>query len=401
MTRASTTPWVMLLALCCGFMLSNAFRTVAALVAPALQQDMQLSAQQLGLFAGVFHFAFGALQMVMGIGIDMYGVRRTILWAFPWTVAGALLTAVAPDFASLVVGQLLIGVGCAPAFLVCTVLIAKRFAPERFAAVSGIALGIGGLGMLLTGTPLAWLIDQSSWRMGFMALAVGSAVAWLVMWFLVQEPAPEHQQKGWSALPLAWREFMALCRLPQTLGIVVLGSVTYAAFITLRGLWLGPLMVERFGMGLLQVGHVALVMSVVALFGPAFFGRLDPKEPRRRRWISRMTLLMAGMFVVLAVSHVALVAVLLAVAMGFLCGYMVLQYADVRQSYIPAQTGRAMAVFTMAMFMGIALMQWFTGLVAGWATGLGSDPYTAVLLTVAALLIAGTLAYQRLPQAKV
>jgi hypothetical protein len=35
----------------------------------------------------------------------------------------------------------MIGIGCAPAFLVCTVLIAKRFAPEKFAAVSGIALG--------------------------------------------------------------------------------------------------------------------------------------------------------------------------------------------------------------------------------------------------------------------
>ena len=148
----------MLLALCSGFLLSNAYRTAAALVAPALQAELGLSPQQLGLFAGVFHFAFGLLQLVMGIGIDLYGVRRTILWAFPLTIAGATMTAWAPGYGWLLLGQALVGVGCAPAFLVCTVFIARRFAPERFAAISGMALGIGGMGMLLTGTPLAWVI---------------------------------------------------------------------------------------------------------------------------------------------------------------------------------------------------------------------------------------------------
>ena len=56
----------------------------------------------------------------------------------------------------LVVGQVLIGVGCAPAFLVCTVFIARQFPAERFAAVSGLTLGLGSLGMLLTGSKLLW-----------------------------------------------------------------------------------------------------------------------------------------------------------------------------------------------------------------------------------------------------
>jgi len=365
-----------------------------------LQAELALSPQQLGLFAGMFHFAFGSLQMVMGIGIDLYGVRRTILWAFPWAIAGSVLTAAAPNFAGLLIGQAMIGIGCAPAFLVCTVLIAKRFAPEKFAAVSGIALGLGGMGMLLTGTPLAWVIELSSWRMGFAVLAALSALAWVVMWWWVQEEAPPAGKRGWPALQNAWVEFVTLCRLPQTLGIVVLGAVTYAAYITLRGLWLGPLMIERFGMSLVQAGHVALLMSVVALFGPAFFGRFDPKVPKRRTWIVRMTWFMALMFLVLAYSHIWWLTVGLAVLMSFLGGYMVLQYADVRQSYTSEQTGRAMAVFTMAMFLGIALMQWCTGVVAAWASTWGADTYTAVLLAVGGCLFLGSTAFQVLPQAQ-
>ena len=67
----------MLAALTCGFALSQAWRTVAAIMAAPLQADFALNAQALGLFAGAFHFAFGAMQLFMGIGIDLHGVRRT------------------------------------------------------------------------------------------------------------------------------------------------------------------------------------------------------------------------------------------------------------------------------------------------------------------------------------
>ena len=396
----SASTWLMLLALCTGFMLSQAFRTVAAMMATQLQSDFALSPQQLGLFAGAFHFAFGAMQLFMGVGIDLHGVRRTVLTAFPLAILGSALSALAPDFALLVLGQVLIGIGCAPAFLVCTVFIARRFPAHRFAAVSGLALGIGGLGMLLTGTPLAWLVDVRSWRAGFAVLALGSMLAWLaIFWWVREAPLPAqaaNRESPWQAL----LRFGALFGQPHTLGIVALGAVTYASFITLRGLWLGPLLIERYGLSLLQSGHVALAVSLVGLFGPPVFGRLDPKSaPRRRRWIIGLTLLMAGLFVLLALAPTAPLSIAASVAVGFLCGYIVLQYADVRAAYPEALTGRAMAVFTMAMFLGIALMQWITGVVASVAQAHQVETFTAVLATVAALLTAGALAFAALPSA--
>ena len=72
--------------------------------------------------------------------------------------------------------------------------------------------------------------------------------------------------------------------------------------------------------------------------------------------------------------------------------------ADVRAAYPPAMIGRALSVFTMAMFMGVALMQWATGWVASQAAGWGVEPFTAVLLAIAAALLVGALGYQWLPQ---
>ena len=167
----------MLLALAAAFAMSQAFRTVAAMLATPLQAEFHLTPQQLGTFAGSFHFAFGAMQLFVGIGIDLHGIRRTVLTGFPLAIAGAMLSAVAPSYGTLVLGQVLIGVGCPPAFLACTVFIARHFASDRFAAISGAVLSIGGIGLLATGTPLAWLVEATSWRMGFWVLAGCSAAA--------------------------------------------------------------------------------------------------------------------------------------------------------------------------------------------------------------------------------
>ena len=391
----------MLFALTTAFALSQAWRTVAAIMAPPLQADFHLSAQALGLFAGAFHFAFGVMQLFMGISIDLHGVRRTVLVAFPVAIVGSAVSSMASSFHMLVLGQVLIGMGCAPAFLVCTVFISRHFPAERFAAVSGITLGLGGIGMLATGTPLAWLIEATSWRMGFAALGVMAVLAWLLIWQLVHEPAPDPSDPA-SALPKesireAFKKFGALFLLPQTLGIVLLSSVGYASFIALRGLWLGPLLIERHDFSLVQSGNVALVMSLASLIGSPLFGRLDPGLLRRRSWIIGFSFLRAGLFAVFAFTSSAWIDVAGPILIGLLSGSLVLQYADVRAAYPAALTGRAMGAFTMAMFLGIAAMQWLTGMVASIATAHGHDPFTFVMASIATMLAAGAVAFTLLP----
>ena len=391
----------MLLALVSGFALSQAFRTITAIMATGLQAEFGLSAQALGVFAGTFAFAFGTMQLFMGIAIDFWGIRRTLLVAFPMAIAGAALSAVATGYTMLLLGQVLIGVGCAPAFLVCTVFIARYFAPSRFAAVSGAAMGVGGLGMLFTGTPLAWLVEQSSWRWGFGVLAGLAALAWALIFWKVREPQAAHADTATHATPESLgqtvRGFGALFLLPHTVGILLLALMTYASMLSLRGLWLGPLLIDRHGYTLVASGHVATAMSLVSLFSPAFFGRMDPGPGTRRRWLTGFTVLMAALFAAMGVWQLAWLDVAGPLAVGVLSGYMVLQYADVRSSYPAAMTGRAMSVFTMALFLGVALMQWITGVAASTAKAQGAEPYAVVMFTIAGMLALGAAAFRWLP----
>jgi predicted MFS family arabinose efflux permease len=327
-------------------------------------------------------------------------VRRTVLAVFPLAIVGALVTASADSYAVLLAGQALTGIGCAPAFLVCTVFIARSFPAGRYASVNGAALGIGSVGLLLTGTPLAWVIEAWGWRAGYASLAACAVLAWLAILLLVREelPAPA---SGRPDVMGALRGYGELFRLPHTLGIIGLAMFTYASFLSLRGLWLGPALIDRYGFTLVETGNVALAVSVLGMVGPPLFGRFDPGDRSRRRWIMGLTITCAAIFALMALPLPAVPEVALSLAIGIVSGYMVMQYADVRASYPSHMTGRAMAVFTMAMFLGVALMQWLTGLAASAAAVLRIETYTAVFGAIAFFLLLGTALYRLLPGPRV
>ena len=391
-----TMLWMTLLSLVSAFALSQAFRTVTAMMANGLQQDFGLSTEALSFFAATFAFSFGLSQFVIGIALDFYGLRRTWLCTFPLAILGALISSVAPNYAILMLGQVLIGVGCSPAFVVCTLFIARCFPTQRFTAISGMAMGMGGLGLMLTGTPLAWLIDASSWRTAFAVLTGLACVSWLLVHRHLREGISATHQRP-ESLGHALRGFGKLFLLPQTWGILLLASVNYASFLTLRGLWLGPLLMHRHGMSLVQTGNVALLVSLLSLFTPALFGHFDPGTVRRRGWIMRAVLTMATVFVLMAFVPLVWVDVGGMVVLAVLSGAGVLQYANVRASYSAEMSGRAMSVLTMAMFLGVAFVQSLSGIAASWSQALGQDPYAGVLTSVAALLALGALAFRLLP----
>lgn len=388
--------WVVLGALLSLFALSQAFRTMPAITAAQIGAEFAASTRDLGLFAGMFHFAFAVMQIPVGVALDRYGPGRTVCTLFPAALLGVVLVAAAPTFALLLLGQALLGIGSSPAFLAGLVFASKRFPPERFAAVSGLILSLGGLGMLATATPLAFVVQTWSWRASFWLLAAASAAALLACWILVERAPPAAEGE---TLARAFREAIALLAQPHTAGILALGGVTYAVVITVRALWAVPVFTGRHGFTLVQAGNVVLGMSLAMLLGPAFFGRIDPGGLGRRRLIAGGTLLMAAAVAGLAPSHAsALAPAGLVLALGFLSGFTILQYADARSSYPAAVAGRALGVFNMAIFFGVALMQWLSGAIADVASAHRIDPLEAVFLALAGTLALAAGAFVFLPR---
>jgi MFS family permease len=93
--------------------------------------------------------------------------------------------------------------------------ISRHFPSRRFAFFSGMGMGVGGLGLLFTGTPLAWLVQHWGWRTGFGLLAVLSLLSWLLISWRVHEPEPptDAAAQSWGH---AFRRMGAAVLLPHT-----------------------------------------------------------------------------------------------------------------------------------------------------------------------------------------
>jgi predicted MFS family arabinose efflux permease len=393
-------PWVMVAALTSIFAMSQAYRTLPAIVANAIEAEFHLSAQAIGFFAGAFHLSFGLMQLFVGVALDRYGPKWTVCVFFSLAVVGAILCAAAPSFTVLNAGQILLGIGSAPAFLAVLLFTAHAYPPNRFTSISGYAMSFGGLGMLATATPLAFVVQTWSWRASFALLAIGSVLALAATFLLVRDRAPPPGAKS-QTLAEAFKEAALLFKAPQSAGILVLGAITYSSLLALRGLWIVPLFVQSHHFTLVQTGNVVLILSVAMLFSPMIFGRIDPGIRWRRQVIIAGALVSALLILILgwAAPRSSSADIALTLAIGLISGFIILQYADVRASYAPDVAGRALAIFTMAMFLGVALVQWLTGMVAGFVIERGHEPLFAVHATLAFLLVAASAAFIALPRA--
>ena len=96
---------------------SQFLRNSVGVIASDLGRELDLSAGEIGLLSSTFFFSFAAAQIPVGIAIDRYGPKRTMLATAALAVAGTLLFAAAPSASVLILARVLMGLGCSTFFM--------------------------------------------------------------------------------------------------------------------------------------------------------------------------------------------------------------------------------------------------------------------------------------------
>jgi MFS family permease len=386
---------VQLSVLTLAFALSQAFRTIPSITVNGIAEELQAGPAALALFGGMFHWSFALMQVPVGLVLDIFGVRRAVIALSGFVILGGAICTFAPDMNSLFLGQILIGMGCSPAFMAAIVFTSKHWPVARFAGISGLVLAIGSGGMLLSATPLAWVIDRWSWRSAFAVLTILSIFTLLASALILEKSAVQRTRNLASEI---WGGFYGLRFVlfgRRPIALLAIGFVSYGAVITIRGLWIVPMFVERYGVSLLSAGNVALFFSIAMIIGPAVGGYLDPGDKARPAAITMMALAIAASICALAIfdGFSLWLDAILCVTIGFLSGFFILVYAEARSSYPPELTGRGLTALNMSFFLGAAVAQSLSGIIAVGAQQVGWNATDAVLLFLAAALLAGTVCF--------
>ncbi len=388
-----------LLALACGHMLSTLLRTIPAVSLDVMAADFRTAPQTLGSLTSIYHFAFAASQIPVGAAMDRFGVRPVSLSLLAGTIVGALASGLATGPAGFLFGQLLLGIATSGMLMCPMTLAAKQMSAARFGLWSGIILSIGNIGMLLSASPLAFVVEHYGWRAGFwISAGFGAAVALAVFLLVPKQPA-EHAD---PSSPLSQMAEVLRIGLSRPLrGLVALALVSLAATLVLRGLWGGPWLMEVKALGRVEAGNVLGLFTLALIIGPVLMGMLDRAFGHRREVLAATHALAALLLALtaagapnyplsnlLGVSAVpASIDGALFVSMGIAISTQPLLFGMTRQMAGAQNAGKALSAINLAFFLGTALMQSATGVVA---TIFGLP---AVLLFMAAALIIGVIVF--------
>jgi predicted MFS family arabinose efflux permease len=380
-----------LLALALGHVFSNAVRTLPAVAADVLSADLGLSAEGLAALTGAFPAAFALAMVPVGVALDRFGVRPVSLALLAIATLGAILAALAPGASAMLLAQAVLGIGCSGMLMCPMTFAAKRLDLQRFGLWSGLIQTIGNSGMVLSASPLAWLVETNGWRAGFSACAALALLAALAVATTVPSDPPNPGPK--RRLRDDAGEVLRILARPELRGIMALAFVSFAAVLGVRGLWGGPWLMEVKGMARIPAGHVLLGCTLALVAGPALAGLAVSRlgQPRRLVVLGHLgaAVLIAALVAGGSLGAPAWLDALLLALFGLSISFQVLLFALLRSEVRPEEAGRALSAMNIPFFGGAAVLQWLSG-AAGAFGGIA-----AALLTFAFALLAGCALFLR------
>lgn len=153
-----------------------------SIAAPALKDELRISVSQLGILLSALFWTYASFQIISGWLVDRFPVEWVLAGGFfIWSLAETG-TGVAHGFASLLVMQLLVGMGESVAYPSYSKILAEHFV-EHQRGFANACIDAGAkcgpaLGTLLGGLFMA----RFGWRPIFLVLGLGSLL-WLPLWY--------------------------------------------------------------------------------------------------------------------------------------------------------------------------------------------------------------------------
>jgi len=372
-----------------------------------LRTDLGLTDPQLGLALGTLGLVVTALQLPYGHLSDTYSRTLVLAMSFVFGATGAVLTAIAWDFQSLVFAQVILGIGIAGHHPAHYPLISAA----TTAATRGRAYSVHGFtGTLGLATPPATVALFATmgldWRLAIWAIAIvgavyGAACLLAFRWFVdpgVTRPPTRDRPARAELSPRRQRLLAGLRSLVSARPILVLTVLWFASSMAAWGVrqYTGTLLTDGYGVGAaaanLSVSAMLVIGAVLIFAGGWLTDRHSPGPVLLGGYAALV--LVAG---VLALSTIpTIVAIALVLVLGATVDGSRPARAALADRFSSSDSvGKNFGLLTIGVSGGSAVAPPLLGMVVdGWGIGwafaaIAGFGVLAGLLTVVVLSLAG------------
>ena len=361
---------------------------------PELTRIFGLSDAAFGLLVSAYSLAAGVSGLLVSMVIDRFERKRALLWMYAGFGVATLACALAPTYLTLMCARVAAGIFGGVLGALVQTIVGDAIPFERRGQAMGMVMSAFSLSTV-AGVPASlWMASHWGWHMPFIAIAVASALIWVMAWRSVPRltrhlvgtsaQSPLGQLKRVLSEPNHWRAF-ALSML------MLSGSFSIIPYITIYT-------TTNLGLKADDVPVMYLCGGVATFFTARLWGWLAD------RWGKVLTFRLVGALAVLpmmALTHLPVVPmwVLMVVTtcfFVFVSGRMVPGMALLTAAPDPAIRGAFMSVNGALQSATMGAAAWVGGVLIsrgadGRVEGYGLTGWLALVTTALMLWWVGRL----------
>ncbi len=294
--KSTRARYVVLALIAVGTMINYLDRSLLAVAAPSMSQDLALGAATMGVLFSAFSWSYALAQIPGGMFLDRFGVRLTYaLSVGVWSVFTAL-QGVATGLISLIIYRLGLGAAEAPCFPANSRILVSWFPQqERARANSVYSVGMY-FGIAFLSPVLFWVTGTFGWRALFIIAGVIGVLFALLWWRVYRDPEHsrminqaelDHIAAGGGGLTstagkmsFSWKQIGWLLGKRQILGASI-GQFATNATLVFFLTWFPTYLVAERNMPWLKVGWMAVLPFIAASVGVLIGGQLSDALVKR------------------------------------------------------------------------------------------------------------------------
>ncbi|WP_134500376.1 MFS transporter [Microvirga pakistanensis] len=344
---------------------------------PEFSQEFHISAAVSSLSLSLSTGLLAVTMLLAGALSEVWGRKPVMVASLLSSAILTLLSAAAPNWLSLLLARMAIGVTLSGLPAVAMAYVSEEVDPKSIGLAMGLFIGgnaIGGMaGRIISGV----LTDLGSWRLAIGLIgALGLAAALAAWWSL---PASAHFQPRRASLTDLLRSFAEHLRDPGLCGLFAEAFLLMGGFVTVYN-YLGYRLTESpYSLSQTAIGAI-FAAYLIGTLSSAWIGELAGRLGRRRVLWAMIAIMLAGVALTLFQPLVVILSGIAAVTFGFFGAHSVASsWVGSRAIHAKAQ---ASALYLFCYYAGSSAMGTLGGVF--WTTW----GWSGVASLVAAMLIA-------------
>ena len=371
------------------YFISQFLRSALGISILEISQDFNLNYEQIGRLGGVFFLSFALMQIPLGILLDRFNPLKIIFYMVIVIYLGTIILSFSNSFEVAFYARTLQGIGCSVCLMGPLVYLAKTSSRTSFSKLSGVIMGLGGLGSLFAFSPFYKINLLLGWKDSFLAFSFLILIVLIIMIFLLKDSKVE------SVLNDNENDLKSFIRIftnKNFLYILPMSIFGYASFAFLLTLW---------GSNYLKLNksitdnNIANILMFTALFwtlGSLFFGVVNQKIPSNKPLVvisafSIIILLLLLTF--LKVSNYYYILIIFCLY-GFIGAFTLVVLDHYRKLFDSRILGKVLTSANLFNFGGVFFIQWIVGIVIEFSTeriGISIDKAFSISFILVGLLL--------------